>query len=68
MDRSKVVAVITGAIAILLSIAYLLIVQLLDWRGEMIPAPVDLSALPFANSSWVERILSCTVWLGGRLL
>lgn len=43
MDRSKFVAVLTGAIAILISIAYLLIVQLLDLRGEMIPAPVDLS-------------------------
>lgn len=47
MDRSKFVAVLTGAIAILISIAYLLIVQLLDLRGEMIPAPVDLSAIPF---------------------
>lgn len=45
MDRSKFVAVLTGAIAILISIAYLLIVQLLDMRGEMIPAPVDLSAI-----------------------
>lgn len=43
MDRSKIVAVITGAIAILLSIAYLLIVQFLDFRGEMVPAPQDLS-------------------------
>ncbi|MBW4522123.1 MAG: hypothetical protein KME16_20895 [Scytolyngbya sp. HA4215-MV1] len=40
MDRSKVVAVITGAIAILLSVVYLLVVQLLDFRGEMLPAPV----------------------------
>lgn len=46
MDRSKIVAVVTGAIAILLSLAYLLIVQFLDLRGEMIPAPIDdLSAL-----------------------
>jgi hypothetical protein len=44
MDRSKIVAVITGAIAILLSIAYLLIVQFLDFRGEMQPAPIDVSA------------------------
>jgi hypothetical protein len=43
MDRSKIVAIITGAIAILLSIAYLLIVQFLDFRGEMKPAPVDVS-------------------------
>lgn len=42
MDRSKIVAIITGAIAILLSIAYLLIVQFLDFRGEMKPAPVDV--------------------------
>ena len=41
MNRSKIVAIITGAISILLAIAYLLIVQLLDFRGEMIPAPVS---------------------------
>ena len=40
MDGSKVVAVITGAIAILLSIIYLVVVQLLDFRGEMVPAPM----------------------------
>jgi hypothetical protein len=67
MDRSKVVAVITGAIAILLSIAYLLIVQLLDWRGEMIPAPVDLSALPLASSGSVEWVVSYAEWVGGQL-
>ncbi|GAB4366928.1 MAG: hypothetical protein Kow00121_04770 [Elainellaceae cyanobacterium] len=44
MDRSKLVAVITGAIALILGIGYLLIVQLLDFRGEMLPAPQDLSA------------------------
>lgn len=49
MDRSKLVAVITGAIAIALSLAYLLIVQLLDFRGEMLPAPVEL-ALPLGNT------------------
>jgi hypothetical protein len=43
MDRSKIVAIITGAIALLLGIAYLVIVQLLDFRGEMLPAPTDLS-------------------------
>lgn len=45
MDRSKIVAIVTGAIALLLSVAYLLVVQFLDFRGEMVPAPVDLSAL-----------------------
>lgn len=44
MDRSKIIAIITGAIAILLSIVYLLIVQILDFRGEMVPAPTDLSS------------------------
>jgi hypothetical protein len=39
MDRSKLVAIITGAISIILAIAYLVIVQLLDFRGEMLPAP-----------------------------
>ncbi|EDX75438.1 hypothetical protein [Coleofasciculus chthonoplastes] len=41
MNRSKIVAIITGAISILLALAYLLLVQLLDFRGEMIPAPVS---------------------------
>lgn len=39
MNRSKLVAIITGAISIILAIAYLVIVQLLDFRGEMLPAP-----------------------------
>ena len=41
MDRGKIIAVITGAISILIAIAYLVIVQLLDFRGQMLPAPVD---------------------------
>jgi hypothetical protein len=40
MDRSKVVAVVTGIISIALAIAYLLIVQIIDFRGEMLPAPI----------------------------
>ncbi|HEY9873378.1 MAG TPA: hypothetical protein V6D12_08065 [Candidatus Obscuribacterales bacterium] len=39
MDRSKIVAIVAGAISVILAIAYLLLVQLLDFRGEMIPAP-----------------------------
>lgn len=41
MDRGKLIAVITGVISILIAIAYLVIVQLLDFRGEMIPAPIS---------------------------
>ena len=41
MDRGKLIAVITGAISILIAIAYLTLVQLLDFRGEMIPAPIS---------------------------
>ena len=41
MDRSKIVAIITGAISLLLAVAYLLLVQLLDFRGEMVPAPLS---------------------------
>lgn len=40
-DRSQWIAVITGAIALLLGIGYLLLVQLLDSRGEMLPAPIS---------------------------
>lgn len=41
MDRGKLIAIITGAISILIAIAYLVIVQLLDFRGEMVPAPIS---------------------------
>ena len=40
MERSKIVAVVSGAISIILAVAYLLIVQLIDFRGEMLPAPM----------------------------
>ena len=40
MDRSKIVAVVTGIISLALAIAYLLIVQIIDFRGEMLPAPI----------------------------
>jgi hypothetical protein len=39
MKRSKIVAIITGAISILLAIAYLIVVQILDYR-DMKPAPM----------------------------
>lgn len=42
LTRSKLVAIATGAISLLLGVAYLLLVQFLDFRGEMIPAPIDL--------------------------
>lgn len=49
MNRSKLIAIITGAIAIALSLAYLIIVQLLDFRGEMLPAPIGV--LPLCHDS-----------------
>lgn len=39
MDSSKLIAIVTGAISIILAIAYLIVVQFLDFRGEMLPAP-----------------------------
>jgi hypothetical protein len=42
MDRSKIIAIITGVISIILAVAYLLLVTLLDFRGEMLPAPQSL--------------------------
>ncbi|KST69936.1 hypothetical protein [Mastigocoleus testarum] len=41
MNRGKIVAIITGALSILLALAYLVIVQILDFRGEMKPAPIS---------------------------
>ena len=42
LDRSKIVAVITGVISLLLAIGYLVLVQLLDFRGDMVPAPLSI--------------------------
>jgi hypothetical protein len=49
MERKKIVAIITGVISVLLGIGYLILVQLLDSRGQMIPAPItDLSIVFFS--------------------
>jgi len=45
MDKKKILAIVTGAISIAIALVYLVLVQILDFRGEMIPAPVDLSAI-----------------------
>lgn len=42
MDRSKIVAIVTGIFSLLLAVGYLLLVQLIDFRGEMLPAPVGV--------------------------
>jgi len=47
MTQAKIIAIITGGISLLLAAAYLLIVQILDFRGEMIPAPIVEMILPF---------------------
>lgn len=41
MERSKLIAYITGVISVILALGYLLLVSLLDFRGEMVPAPTD---------------------------
>ncbi|MEB3164367.1 MAG: hypothetical protein VKK80_14150 [Prochlorothrix sp.] len=45
-DRSKIIAIVTGVLSIALAIGYLLLVQLLDFRGNLEPAPIDLGLLP----------------------
>ncbi|NEO84489.1 MAG: hypothetical protein F6J87_09575 [Spirulina sp. SIO3F2] len=45
ITRGKILAVITGIISVTLALLYLALVQILDWRGEMLPAPTDLSLL-----------------------
>ncbi len=45
MDRSKFIAIVTGAISIAIAIAYLLLVQFLDFRGPMLPAPTEVGGM-----------------------
>ncbi|MEG4852112.1 hypothetical protein QUB10_14485 [Microcoleus sp. B5-D4] len=61
MDRSKIIAIITGVISIVLAVAYLLLVTLLDFRGEMLPAPqsqlpVSLPIQQLANANLTLRV------------
>ncbi|BCX12611.1 MAG: hypothetical protein KatS3mg067_1549 [Thermosynechococcus sp.] len=46
-SSGKWVAIVTGAISLLLGIGYLVLVQLLDWRGDWQPAPLGLLQLLF---------------------
>jgi hypothetical protein len=53
MQKGKVVAIVTGAISIILALAYLILVQVLDFRGEMRPAPTG--QLPTFSLSLVVK-------------
>ena len=39
MERGKITAILTGAVAVCLGVMYLLITLILDSRGPMQPAP-----------------------------
>lgn len=45
MERPKWVAVVTGLLAILMGVGYLILVQLLDYRGGFEPAPLESMGL-----------------------
>jgi hypothetical protein len=55
MDRPKIVAIVTGLVSLLLAIGYLALVQILDFRGEMIPAPL----------SWVSSVVG---WVNPQIV
>lgn len=50
MPRGKITAIVTGAISLLVAIAYLVLVQVLDFRGEMKPAPISQTPTITNNS------------------
>jgi hypothetical protein len=58
MSRSKLVAIFTGAISVILAIAYLILVQLLDYR-DMKPAPIsqfDQAPIVISNCWQIDKI------------
>jgi hypothetical protein len=55
MNRSKIVAIVTGAISLILAVAYLVLVQLLDFRGEMVPAPQS-QVLPLLKAAIISMV------------
>lgn len=56
MNRSKIVAVITGVISVALALGYLVLVQLLDFRGEMLPAPTGMLPIGRAIAPWLSAV------------
>jgi len=56
MDRSKIVAIITGVLSLLLAIGYLVLVQLLDYRGEMVPAPIEVVGWLSRSVWWAKGL------------
>jgi hypothetical protein len=58
IDRSKVIAIITGIFSLLLGVLYLGLVQLLDFRGEMIPAPVEMMLPDLLHRSLLSAALA----------
>jgi hypothetical protein len=66
MQRSQWISVLTVVVAVILGVGYLILVQILDWRGgEMLPAPVDLS---LALTEKIETMLCAAFTLSDRLL
>jgi LPS O-antigen subunit length determinant protein (WzzB/FepE family) len=63
MLRSQWIAILTGFLAVALGVGYLVLVQLLDWRGEMLPAPIDVTDL--SNFSGLSDLsaLSKHLWI-----
>lgn len=70
MDRSKVVAIITGVISLLLAIGYLLLVQILDFRGDMQPAPLStiVSTKTMGTNGFMAQPASLTIELHEKRL
>ncbi|MBU6228943.1 MAG: hypothetical protein KGQ93_04540 [Cyanobacteria bacterium REEB459] len=58
MDRSKLVALITGVISLALALGYLLLVQILDFRGDMVPAPLSMQPAEWLSASLWENLLN----------
>ena len=59
-DRSQIIAILTGVLSLVLGIAYLILVQVLDSRGEMVPAPNSVVARSGAivlSQPWLQSPL-----------
>jgi hypothetical protein len=61
MNRSKIVAIVTGAISILLAVAYLIMVQILDYR-DMQPAPIGQVYSAAAVVAYTNLHENAAVW------
>jgi hypothetical protein len=55
--RGRWVAIVTGALSILIGLAYLVLITLLDRQGPLLPPPPEAFGVVAATRPWVSAVV-----------